>query len=111
MLSRKSLAAARAARDPALEATTLNNLGNLLAGEVGAEPAVGEALASYEKAEQIALASGRPDLAGRSALNAARLLGGRMTGRLQPTACAALSILLEQAPDAPGGPGSWSRPA
>jgi hypothetical protein len=107
----ESLASARAAPDPALEATTLNNLGNLLAGKIGAAAAVGEALESYDDAERIALANGRPDLAGRSSLNAAGLLGGRVTGRLRPIACAARLICWRRHRRRRVGPGSWSQPA
>ncbi|MDX1541794.1 MAG: CHAT domain-containing protein, partial [Geminicoccaceae bacterium] len=66
-----SLEAARASGQPAIEAATLNNLGNLTAGEPDAASA---ALRLYDQANERAIAAGDLTLAGRSQLNAARLL-------------------------------------
>jgi CHAT domain-containing protein len=98
----RSLAAARAAGLPAIEATTLNNLGNLIVFETDSEHFARVALERYDEAERLARGAGRAELAARSGLNAARLLvrlgdGGAGAGRLRQSL-----DLLQQAPEATG---------
>ncbi|HET6519468.1 MAG TPA: tetratricopeptide repeat protein, partial [Geminicoccaceae bacterium] len=66
----RSLAVAREASLPDVAAITLNNLGNLHAGQGGVRPA----LDAYGEGERLALAAGDTAGAARAGLNAARLL-------------------------------------
>jgi CHAT domain-containing protein len=70
----RSLEMARALDDPAIEATTLNNLGNLMAAQVGPEVPAARATEAYTEAARLAAEAGLSSLAARASINAARLL-------------------------------------
>jgi CHAT domain-containing protein len=96
----RSLEVAQALDDPVIEATTLINWGNLMAAEVGPDVPLARAIEAYTEAARLAAEAGRPSLAARASINAARLLArtGEMAAARDQLNDAVAE--LENAPDA-----------